>query len=127
MEDLVEHAAWDVPGLLQEYRERYRQYSQRYYVEVDEHTTLDDVKGAFRMIRSIQPTKEKKPPRDRLVSVQCAILYDRHNGADPGDGRRRLWTYSNLAKKFGLSSPRVAGTYVKLGRELLGGEDLQRS
>jgi hypothetical protein len=93
-------------------------------VEVDERTTLEDVKGAFRMIRSIQPAKESKPPRDPLISVQCAVLYDQHNRADPED-RRRRWSYANLARRFGLSSPRAARDHVSLGRELLAGEDHQ--
>jgi hypothetical protein len=128
VEDVLERAtwsdsSWEIPGLYEEVVEKHEQYSKRYYIEVDEFTSLEDVKSAFRMIRSIQQPKRTKPPRDRLIAVQCAILYDQHNQPDLEDKRRRRWTYKKLAKEFELSSHRAAKYHVALGRKILSGED----
>lgn len=91
VESLLERPSRDIPGLDEEIEEKNEQYSKRYYIEVDEYVSLEDVKSAFLMIRSIQRPKRTKPPRDRLTAVQCAILYDRHNQSDLADRRRRRW------------------------------------
>ena len=119
VEALLEHAMLEIPGLREERREKYEQYSKSHYIEVDEYTTLKDVKNAFQMVRSIQPPKRTKPPRDRLTAVQHAILYERHNRADPEDRRGRRWTYKKLAKHFGLKGPRAAKDHVELGNKIL--------
>jgi hypothetical protein len=118
---LIENATLYVPGLEEEYREKVERYSKRYYIGVDDYTSLEDVKSAFHMIRKVQPHKGTKRSRDPLVAVQCALLYDRHNRRDPEDRRRWRWSYANLADRFGLSSARVASDYVALGREILSG------
>jgi hypothetical protein len=120
---LIEDALSYIPGLEEEYREKAERYSKRYYIGVDDYTSLEDVKRAFHMIREVQPHKGTKPSRDPLVAVQCAILYDRHNGRDPEDRRRWRWNYAKLADRFCLSSSRVASDYVALGREILSGRD----
>jgi hypothetical protein len=124
IQDLLETALWEIPGLYEGNREKARQYSNRFYIEVDEHISQEDVKNAFRMIRAIQRSKGTKPRRYRLIAVQCAILYDRYNPVDPEDKRRRTWTYETLADHFGLSSSRAAKDHVTLGREILEGKDL---
>ena len=122
--ELVEDATLIIPGLNKEYREKYDQHSQRYYIEVNEYTTLDDVKNAYRMIRAGQKERPKKRrERDQLTAVQCAVLYDRHNPVDPKDKRQRRWTYQKLAEHFSLDSPRAAEYHVKLGKKILSGED----
>lgn len=80
----------------------------RHYIKIDEHTTEDDVRYAFRMIARMhgRPPKGGRPRRDPLMGLQCAILYDRQNDRDPKDPRRKKWTYEKLAKKFGLPSAR---------------------
>ena len=120
---LIENATLYVPGLEEEYIEKAERYSKRYYIGVDDHTSFEDVQRAFHMIREVQPHKDTKRSRDPLVAVQCAILYDRHNGRDPEDRRRWRWNYANLADRFRLSSARVASDYVALGREILSGRD----
>jgi hypothetical protein len=120
---LLDNAISYVPGLEEEYRERYERYSKRYYIGVDDYTSLEDVKSAFHMIREVQPHKDAKRSRDPLVAVQCAILYDRHNARDPEDRRRWRWNYAKLADRFSLSSARVASDYVALGRDILSGND----
>jgi hypothetical protein len=83
---LLDNVMLDIPGLEAEYRERYERYSKRYYIGVDDYTSLEYVKSAFHMIRKVQPSEDIKPSREPLVAVQCAILYDRHNDRDPKTG-----------------------------------------
>lgn len=118
VEHLLEHPLTYVPGLHEEYRQQHERYSKRYYIEVDEYTSSEDVRNAFSMIiRSMQYPKRVKPQRDRLVAVQCAIFYDRHN-QQLEDKRQRRWTYAKLGEEFGLSA-RAAKDYVILGREII--------
>jgi hypothetical protein len=119
----LDNALSYIPGLEEEYREKAERYSKRYYIGVDDYTSLEDVKSAFHMIREVQPHKDAKRSRDPLVAVQCAILYDRHNARDPEDRRRWRWNYAKLADRFSLSSARVASDYVALGRDILSGND----
>jgi hypothetical protein len=91
-ETLLERALWEIPGLNEEYWEKYEQYSKRYYIEVDAYTSLEDIRSAFQMIRSIQRPRRKKPPRDRLTAVQCAIFYDHRNQRKSEDKRQWQWT-----------------------------------
>lgn len=107
-----------------ELRERYRRKVERdegcYFIEVDEHTSPEDVANAFRMIRAVQKRNlGGRPGRDELVALQCAVLHDRYNQPDPTDRRRRKWTHKRLAEKFGLKSARAAEEYVATGREIL--------
>jgi len=94
-----------------------------YHIVVDEETTVDDVKRAFRAIRAACNFKGPggKPRMDKLVALCCAILYDYYNGVDPEDNRFKLWTYEKLAgrfKKLGVKNRRSAEEHVKYGREL---------
>lgn len=126
-------------GLERELEERISENKARPYIKVDEHTAGDDVRNAYRVVASTQinRTRATKSKIDELKAVQAAILYDRHNGPDPGhtDKRSRRWTYPKLARELGLPirKKRVpkAGRYqetevsesaeahVKLGREIL--------
>jgi hypothetical protein len=119
---LIEDALSYIPGLEAEYIEKAERYSKRYYIGVDDYTSLEDVKRAFHMIREVQPHKDTNRSRDPLVAVQCAILYDRQN-QQLKDKRKRKWTHAKLGEEFGLSSARVASDYVALGREILSGTD----
>jgi hypothetical protein len=117
---------------------------RRLYIEVNESTTDQDVRAALRLIRAklkkdrwlvpwaadaatreaIIDARESLPPRvkstrDPLLSLQCAILYDRHNQPDPADKRVRRWSYKRLAEHFGLRSARAARQHVTTGRKLL--------
>lgn len=92
-----------------------------YRIVVDEHET--DVVHAFRAIKAACDMRNPggRPAIDELTAIQCAALYDDHNGTDPEDGRGRLWTYKKLAKKFqrlGVRNARSAEEHVKRGREL---------
>ena len=114
------------------------------YIEVDESTTDQDVRAAHRLIRAKQKrerwlvplaadaaagqaildARRSLPPRvkslrDPLLSLQCAILHDRHNQTDPSDKRIRRWSYKRLAEHFGLRSARAAREHVTAGRQLL--------
>lgn len=111
------------PEILEEKTQRDRDNKRRCYIEVGRHTRRDEVDGAFSMITSQRKNKNPggRPPIDDLTAVQCAILYDDHNGIDPEDGRFRLWTHKKLASKFaeyGVRNERSAEEHVKRGREL---------
>jgi hypothetical protein len=118
----LDNAISYIPGLEEEYREKAERYSKRYYIGVDDYTSLEDVQRAFHMIRKVQPSKVTKPSRDQLVAVQCAILYYQRNQTKPGDRRQRRWTQAKLADKFGLST-RAARDYLALGQAIIEGKD----
>jgi hypothetical protein len=117
------------PDLLKQRKDlRNQETPDRHYIAVYEETTESDVLRAFRLISDTFPERSKKGPprRDPLVALQCAILYDRHNGKDPEDRRRLLWSYERLAEEFCLGAgethkakKQVAAAYVALGRKLL--------
>jgi hypothetical protein len=118
----LDNALSYIPGLEEEYREKAERYSKRYYIRVDDYTSLEDVKSAFHMIREVQPPKGTKPSRDPLVAVQCAILYYQRNQTKPGDRRQRRWTQAKLADKFGLSA-RSVRDHLALGQAIIEGKD----
>jgi len=58
---------------------------------------------------------------DKLVAVQCAILYDDYNSTDPDNGRVKRWTYETLAvemQAFGVKNKRSAELHIEFGRKL---------
>ena len=127
LEYLLEDPVTHVPGLYEEYREKYERYSKRYYIEVDEYTSSEDVRNAFStIIRSMQYPERLKPERDRLTAVQCAVLHDRHNQPDPEDKRRRPWSYAKLGERFGMSA-RAAKDHVILGRKIIEEQDADKN
>jgi hypothetical protein len=108
------------PELWGEYLRRMEHVPKTHYISVDEYTSEADVKNARRLIReTLEQNPGGRPLRDPLVALQCAVLYDRHNGRHPEDGRRRVWTHEKLAVEFDLESWRAAKAHVQLGRELL--------
>jgi hypothetical protein len=108
------------PGASYEDGEQFMEYK----IIVDEHTTEADVVRAFRGIKAAYNLRNPggRPPIDKLTAIQCAVLYDDYNGADPDDGRFWRWTYKKLAAKFrtlGVKNERSAVEHVKRGRALL--------
>ena len=98
--------------LLGEYMDRIAHTPTRPYIYLDEHTTEDEIREAFRAFRvlSQEGTLEaRKPPRDQLVAVQCAVLADNHR-----------WTQNQIAHHFGWKSKDRVRDHVKLGRKVLG-------
>ena len=97
-----------------------------YRIVVTEQTTLKDVENAFRAIKAAYKTEDfgGRPLMNKLIALQCAILYDDHNERDPQDPRRWKWTHKKLAEKFKLTgkggqiSTRAAKAHIKEGREL---------
>lgn len=136
---MVSDVMKNCPEILREWAEEHKQNEQRYYIEVNEHTTTAEVNNAFRTIAATQGNRKRrpKPKKDELVTVQAAILYERHNGPDPehSDRRRKRWTYPKLARELGLpvekkQAPQAgrfvekevsesAEAHVRLGKELL--------
>jgi hypothetical protein len=91
-----------------------------YRIVVDEYTKKEDVVKAFFAIKAASGmrTPRGKPAIDKLTAIQCAVLYDDHNGTEPDDRRVWKWPYAKLADRFGLSNGRSAEEHVKRGREL---------
>lgn len=91
-----------------------------YRIVVDEYTKEEDVVAAFRAIKAAYGYRNPggKPPIDKLTAVQCAVLYDDHNGTDPEDRRVKRWSHKKLAANLGLKNERSAEEHVKRGREL---------
>ncbi len=101
------------PWVEQGRRERESQAERRRYIEVDEYTTEEDVRKAFRMLTEAHTERPsaQRPRRDRLTCLECALLHD-----------ERGWTYLQLAKRYGWKDPTLASKYVRDGRTILGDE-----
>ncbi len=118
---LLEGIEFKVPGLVEEFREKVAEQTSRYFIEVSDYTSEEDVRRAFHLIaNSIERRKGTKPSRDRLKAVQCALLHDRYNDPDPDDRRIRKWSYAKLGEEFGFGA-RAAKDHVVLGRKILEG------
>jgi len=100
----------DDPELRERYLRKVKRDESRYFIEVDEHTTKDDIDSAFRLIRSAQEKRGSggRPSRNPLVAVQCAIHY-----------KQPEWTYKKLADHFSLGSTDTAKRYVEEGQKIL--------
>jgi hypothetical protein len=82
----------------------------RYYIEIDQFTTEDDVRRAFRMLSAAQKERPRagRPKRDRLTCVECAVLHDRHG-----------WAYEQLAQRYGWKDSTLTSKYIADGRNIL--------
>jgi hypothetical protein len=82
----------------------------RPYVDVRRHTTEQDVRGAWQMIRAGQErlAKDGRPRRGLLRDVECAILHDSHG-----------WTYEHIAEHYGWLDHTRVSKHVRAGREAL--------
>jgi hypothetical protein len=83
------------------------------YIKVDDDMTRDDILGAAQFItQSSGPHKGGRPPRNRLVAVQHAILKDEYG-----------WSYKQIAEQFGQptddTSLRRLEAHVKFGRQIV--------
>ena len=91
----------------------------RWIIDPEVVASRDDVVKTWRFARSY--TKPGgRPPMDKLVAVQCAILYDDYNSREPEDGRLKKWTHEKLAvqfREYGVKDARSAEEHIKVGRE----------
>ena len=99
----------DDPGLRESYLQKVERDEARYFIEVDERTTKDDVYSAFRMIRAAQEAgpSDGRPKRNQLVALECAALYELPE-----------WTYKKLAERYDLGSKDTAKRYVEEGQKI---------
>ncbi len=92
-------------------------------IRLDPFTSEDDVRAAYRFVRSrCWPDDSlKKPKRDPLVAVQCAILYDELDWSHAKIGQRHGWTVEELS----YAKPRcgAAREHIKEGRSILRGQE----
>ena len=108
-------------NLREELHQRLAELPHRWFIEVEEHTTSKDVERAFKIIAAEQerPPPLGRPSRNRLIAIECALLYDKYNPRDPAKKSRRKWTHEKLAKRYGLDSKRAAKEYIADGQELI--------
>ena len=102
---------------LREWEERDNPF--RWIIDPEAVASRDDVIKAWRFARS-RSKLGGRPPVDKLVAVQCAILYDDHNPRDLEDGRFKRWTREKLAvefREYGVKDARSAEEHIKVGRE----------
>jgi hypothetical protein len=95
---------------------------RRRSIAVDEHTSRETVIDAFSSITEVHKSRPQygHPGQDRLLAVECAVLYDLQNARDPADKRHRRWTHQSLYEQYDeIASPRSAKDYIKLGRMIL--------
>lgn len=97
--------------------------SVEYRIVVDEHTTEADVISAYRGIKSAHGFGNPggKPPMDRLVALQMAVIYDDLNPRRPDDRRYRRWTHEGLAaefKDYGVNDAGSAKRHIRRGRDI---------
>lgn len=98
------------PEILRERQEKLRSLPVRSYIEVNEHTTWDDAKEAFKVLsenRERQP-KRGRSKRDRLRCLECAILHDQHG-----------WSYEQLAERYGWLDHTLVSKYIRDGRKIV--------
>jgi hypothetical protein len=91
----------------------------RPYITVDEHTTEQDVRNAFRLMAAKLPSRPRaaRPLRDRLTCLQCAVWYYECG-----------WSHEQIATEMGWAIQRsahakprceTARQYIAEGRSLL--------
>ena len=70
------------------------------YITVDENTTENDVRNAFKLMVANQPKRRRpaRPKRDPLLCVQCAVWYDECG-----------WSHERIAQTMGWAVQRPAG------------------
>jgi hypothetical protein len=110
------------PEIFERWRDRLHGNESRPFIDVQPYHRREDIESAFQVLYDRHGTRPAlgREKRDELTAVQCAILHDRHNIADPTDRRRRRWAFERLAEHFdGLESARAAKDHVALGRSLL--------
>jgi len=103
---------------LREWEEEHNPF--RWYISVEDAASRDDVVKAYWYARS-RSKPGGRPPMDKLVAVQCAILYDDYNSTDPDDRRVKRWTHETLAgemRALGVKNKRSAGLHIEFGRKL---------
>jgi hypothetical protein len=89
------------------------------YIDVKPYHRKKDIAAAYTLLQERHAALQ--PPgrtRDALIALQCAILYDDHNGPNPEDRREWIYTHKRLAQMFGLHGTRAAKDHIELGREI---------
>ena len=110
------------PEIFERWRDRLHGNESRPFIDVQPYHRKKDIDAASQMLHDRHGTRPAlgREKRDELTAVQCAILHDCHNLADPTDRRRRRWAFERLAEHFdGPESARAAKDHVVLGRSLL--------
>lgn len=104
VKDVMTNPSW----FWEKYNKKLEENPPRYYIEVDEHTTIKDVRKAFSTIRANEKGQQNfRTPNRLLIAVEASILHDKHG-----------WSYERLADYYGWSkSSNVASKFIKAGRD----------
>jgi len=103
---MLEDVFSNTPQLWEGYAERKARNPERYYIDAED-TSKKEAEKAWQMIRAKDASKGGRPPREKLVAVECANLVD-HG-----------WSCDELAERYGWQDPLTANKYVRQGRNLL--------
>src|SRR5215210_192660 len=91
------------PDIEREYREARQDNYKRPYLNLEE-VTDEEIRLVKQAVpRRVTHEKKRKLPRDRLISLQCAIFHE--------DG----WSDEQIAQWLGKKTEATARNYVKAG------------
>lgn len=109
--DLLADIHEQFPEIRQTKRQKMDELKRGHFIEVDEYTTEEDVRKAFRALAGAHTTRPAaaRPKREKLLCVEAAVLHDWHG-----------WTYEQLAERYEWKDSTLASKYVKDGRAILG-------
>lgn len=107
---LLEGIHKQFPEIKQTKRQKMDELKRGHFIEVDEYTTEEDVRKAFRVLAGAHRTRPQaaRPKRDKLLCVEATVLHDQQG-----------WTYEQLAERYEWKDPTLASKYVKDGRAIL--------
>ena len=110
IDSLLEDVDDQFPEIKRTKQQEMDRLKRGHFIEVDEYTTEEDVRNAFRVLSEAHRARPKtgRPSRNRLICVEAAILHDEHE-----------FTYEQLAERYGWKDPTLASKYVKDGRTIL--------
>ena len=110
LDSLLANVHEQFPEIRRTRRQKMYELKRGHFIEVDEYTTEEDVRKAFRMLAEAHRKRPAaaRPRRDKLSCVEATVLHDRHG-----------WTYEQLAERYGWKDSTLASKYVKDGRAIL--------
>jgi hypothetical protein len=111
---------FDTTDLNDQYHRKKASLRREWHIVASGGVNANDIKKAAAMIPAIQEARSQggRAPRNPVVALQCAILYDAEDPA--GDGAPKSRKRQLLADRYGLPEDEVKH-YVKLGRDLISG------
>jgi hypothetical protein len=115
------HEIFDSTQLHKQYHAKENDLRREWHIVASDGVNANDIKKAADIIPAVREARSSggRAPRNPVVAIQCASLYDADDPAGedvPKARKRRL-----LAERYGLPENEVKH-YVKLGRDLISGD-----